>query len=227
MTRNATARVAGATFLLYIAIGITQMVMGGAITSGADTAAKLVSVAAHATRLRIDVLLDFLVSLVALALAVALYGITREEDQELATFALVCRIGEGLLGAFSIPASLSLLWLATGSAGTGDAAGSYAVAAWLMKVRSFIPLVAAILFAVGSTIFSSLLLRGRMIPVALAWLGVASSVLLLVLLPAQLIGMLQGSVTQWIWLPMAVFEISLALWFLLKGVRPPARLSPA
>src|SRR5258706_6157545 len=40
-----------------------------------------------------------------------------------------------------------------------------------------------IYFAVGSTIFSWLLLRGRMIPVALASLGVVASALLVVLLP--------------------------------------------
>src|SRR6266852_5402521 len=50
----------------------------------------------------------------------------------------------------------------------------------------------AIFFAVGSTLFSWLLLRGRMIPVALAWLGVLASALLVVILPAQLAGFLKG-----------------------------------
>src|SRR5712691_3715900 len=40
-------------------------------------------------------------------------------------------------------------------------------------------------FAVGSTLFCWLLLRGRMIPAALAWLGVLASVLLVVILPLQ------------------------------------------
>jgi hypothetical protein len=41
----------------------------------------------------------------------------------------------------------------------------------------------AMYFAVGSTLFAWFLLRGRMIPVALAWLGVLSSALLVVILP--------------------------------------------
>jgi len=41
-----------------------------------------------------------------------------------------------------------------------------------------------IYFAVGSTLFSWLLLRGRMIPVTLASLGVVASVMLVVLLAA-------------------------------------------
>jgi len=86
----------------------------------------------------------------------------------------------------------------------------------------------AIFFAVGSTLFSWLLLRGRMIPVALAWLGVLASALLVVILPLQRAGLLGGltswssSVTWLIWLPALVYEVALALWLLIKGVAAPA-----
>lgn len=85
----------------------------------------------------------------------------------------------------------------------------------------------AIFFAVGSTLFCWLLLRGRMIPAALAWLGVIASVLLVVILPLQLAGLFGGqttwsaSVTWLIWLPMLAFEVALALWLLIKGVALP------
>jgi hypothetical protein len=86
----------------------------------------------------------------------------------------------------------------------------------------------AIFFAVGSTLFSWLLLRGRMIPVALAWLGVFASVLLVVILLVQRAGLFgsavnwSSSVTWLMWLPMLVFEVALALWLLIKGVATPA-----
>jgi hypothetical protein len=82
----------------------------------------------------------------------------------------------------------------------------------------------AIYFAVGSLLFSWLLLRGRMIPVALAWLGVLASVLLVVILPLQLAGLFGGSmswsasITWLMWLPMLLFEVALALWLMIKGV---------
>jgi hypothetical protein len=57
-----------------------------------------------------------------------------------------------------------------------------------------------------------------MIPVALAWLGVIASVLLVVGLPLQLSGVLSGLVTQLMWIPMAAFEIPLGVWLLIKGV---------
>jgi hypothetical protein len=71
---------------------------------------------------------------------------------------------------------------------------------------------------VGSTLFAWLFLRGRMIPIALAWLGVLASVLLVVSLPLQLADVLHGPVTQLMWLPMAAFEVPLGFWLLLKGV---------
>ncbi len=81
----------------------------------------------------------------------------------------------------------------------------------------------ATFFAVGSTLFSWLLLRGQMIPSPLAWLGVVASVLLVVGPPLQLAGFLAGPVTRLIWLPMLVFEVPLGLWLLLKGVALPAK----
>ena len=85
-----------------------------------------------------------------------------------------------------------------------------------------------IYFAVGSTIFSWLLLRGRMIPVALASLGVIASALLVVLLPLQIAGFFGGPrnwsspVTWAVWLPLLVFELTFAVWLILKGVAAPA-----
>lgn len=82
-------------------------------------------------------------------------------------------------------------------------------------------------FAVASTAFAWLLLRGRMIPAALAWLGLVASVLLVALIPVQQLGFLGGpmnwsSTATWIaWLPMLVYEIGLGFWLLVKGAKPP------
>jgi hypothetical protein len=76
---------------------------------------------------------------------------------------------------------------------------------------------------VGSTLFSWLLLRGRMIPVAMARLGVFASVLLVVVLPLQLGDLFVGVVGWLQWMPMLVFELWLAFWLLIKGVATPAR----
>ncbi len=107
-----------------------------------------------------------------------------------------------------------------------------ALLAMMCRVIEAIPLGvnrSAFFFAVGSAIFCWLLLRGRMIPVALAWLGVVASAFLVVVLPLQIAGLLAGratwysGITWFMWMPMLVFELTVAGWFLVKGVAAPAR----
>jgi Domain of unknown function (DUF4386) len=156
------ARVAGFTFLYYIAAGITSLALGDQ--------SPLTDVLSLST------------SFAALVLGVALYAITREQGPALALLAMMCRVIKAMHGD------------------------------------------SAIFFAVGSLLFCWLLLRGRMIPIALAWLGVLASALLVVILPLQLAGLFGGT-TNWsesvdwlIWLPMLVFEVVLSLRLLIKGV---------
>jgi hypothetical protein len=223
MTRRASARVAGAMFLAYIVIGVAELVIGRGATSGDTPAARLASIAQHGARLRVEVVLGIVICFVALTLAVSLYGVTRDEDHELAVLGLACRAGEAVLGLLSTVATIGLLSLAGGGRIAPTSPGVDAVAAFLLEVRRTNPTITATLFAIGSTIFSWLLLRGRMIPVGVAWLGVIASILLVVVLPLQLAGVFRGPLTRVVWIPMAAFEITLAFWLLIKGVAEPAR----
>jgi hypothetical protein len=222
MTRTTNARIAGLTFLLYIAVALPSMVLLVRATSGQGMAAKLAGIAQHTADVRAAAVLSLLGCFSALVLAVTLYAITREVDADLALLALTCRVAEGVISGISIPETLGLLWLATAMGENApDPAAAHVLGAYLL--RSDVA-VTATFFAVGSTLFSYLFVRGRMIPVALAWLGLLASVLLVVLLPLQVAGVLRGSITQFMYLPMLAFEVSLGLWLLIKGVNAePAR----
>ena len=222
MTRRTNARLAGFMFLFYIATGIAGMVLFAPATSGEGAAAKLASVAQHATLTRVDAVYSLLMMMNPFVLGVALYGLTRDYDRELALLALTCRITEGVMAAMSALAKRALLSVATAAAGaTGaDAAAANALGSVLLNVQGLITLLAATVFAIGSTLFSYLFLRARTIPVSLAWLGVLASVLLVVGLPLQIAGFIEGSVTLFMWIPMALFEVTFALWLLIKGVAP-------
>lgn len=218
MTRRTSARIAGVTFFVYIAVAFPEMILLGKATRGDGIAAKLSTVAHHTTELRVAVLFTLLGSFSALVLAATLYGVTRDEDHELAMFGLTCRVGEGVLGALPL-ASVGLLWLATRDGPNApDAAGAEALGALLLKLGSWKTASGATLFAAGSTVFSYLLLRGKMIPAALAWLGVTGSALLVIGLPLQVAGIVGGTFTQLMWIPVAVFELTLAPWLIIKGV---------
>ena len=122
----------------------------------------------------------------ALTLGVTLYAITRDQDAELAMLGMLCRVVEGDTGAMSL----------RGNAGT--------------------MLGGATFFADGSLVFSWLLLRGRIIPVALAWIGVVASALLVVVLPLRLAEVMPTAIANAAWLPMLAFEVPLGIYWLVK-----------
>lgn len=223
MTRKTNSRIAGIAFLFYIAAGILSMVVSRRASGGTGIAARLASISEHVTGMRVAYLLAFATAFAALALGVTLYALTRDEDPDLAMLAMVCRVAEGVVGV-SLPSTLILIWLATTTgSGAPDPAAAQAIGAFLLSLEASTSLIAATLFAVGSALFCWLLLRGRMIPVSLARLGVAASVILVLALPFQLAGFFGGLFVQLMWIPMAVFEVVAAGWLIIRGAALPAR----
>jgi hypothetical protein len=170
---------------------------------------------------RLTILLTLVMNLSAIVLGVTLYALTRDQDRDVALLGLTCRLAEGIAG-MDVTGTLGLLWLATASDAPAVAgSGASALGAYFLKMGQIMG-ASATFFALGSTFFSWLLLRGRMIPVPLAWLGVLASVLLVVCCPLVLAGLLRGPVTTYMWLPMLLFEVMLALWLIIKGVSVPS-----
>jgi hypothetical protein len=221
MTLRTNSKVAGFAFLAYIAVALTGMILESRASAGEAPAEKLASIAQHAGMMRTGIVLEMLGCFCALVLAVTLYAITRDQDRDLALLAATFRVAEGVFGAVSLQVTTATLWLAT-TANRPDPATLGALGAYLFKLpwSSDIP---ATFFAVGSTIFASLLLRGRIVPVWLAWLGVAASILVLVLLPLKLVGLVGSPITDAMWLPMLVFEVTFALYLIVKGAKVPLR----
>ena len=218
MTRTANARIAGFTFLFYIAAGMTSLMLFRRATEGDAMADRLASIAGHAGDVGVLVLLGFAQCFSALVLGVTLWAITRDQDADLAMLGLACRVGEGIIAGLSIPTTLAVFSLAS-SAGNdaSTSAAAQTLAGYLLRQDVALP---ATFFAVGSAAFSWLLLRGRLIPIPLAWLGVVASALLVVCLPLQLAGFFSGPFAMLMWLPMLAFEVPLGLWLLARGVAP-------
>jgi hypothetical protein len=228
MTRRTNARVAGFAFLIYIAVALTGMILENRAAAGEGTAAKLASIARHASEMRVSVVLSMLGCFCALVLAVTLYSITRDQDPDLAMLVLVFRAAEGVIGAVPLTKPLGQLWLAT-AAGTDapDPATANALGAALLNLEGSESILAASFFAVGSLVFAWLLLRGRIVPAALAWVGVLGSVLVVAGLPLQLVGILHRPITDVMWLALLVFEVPLGFWLIIKGAAMPQRRQSA
>jgi len=98
VTRKTNSRVAGFTFLAYIALGIPALILSGRQPGGRRRRTTH-ELAQHVGDMRLANLLDLLSCFAALTLAVTLYAITRDEDPDISMLGLTCRVGEGLVGA--------------------------------------------------------------------------------------------------------------------------------
>lgn len=194
MTAKTNSRVAGFFFLFYIVNGIAVTIVGGRAHIG--------GVAQHLGLFRVAILLTLLTAVDALALAVAIYGLTRRYDADLAMLALVFRVAEGIVGAMAAVNQTRVLAMPDQPQPGGNST-----------------VIGAFLFAIGSAIYCYIFIRARNIPQWLAWLGFVASLLLCAGLPLQLLAVLQGAAGQVIWIPMAVFEIVFGVWLLVKGVQ--------
>jgi len=221
LTNQTNARLAGVTFLAYIATGIADMALFGQVAIGPTMAAKFSSLAQHVTTVRVCALLELLTFFEAATLAVTLYALTRDEDTDVAMLAFACRLAEGVIGAVGALGTLRLASVAEASSQAGaDGVALTAIGASLLAQGGSSGLIGAMCFAVGSTLFAWLFLRARSIPVALAWLGVAASALLVLALPLRLTKLLPPRLEWPIWMPMLAFEVTLAVWLIVKGTRP-------
>lgn len=217
--RQRYARVAGFAFLFYIAAGLTETAIFSGAVGGGSASAKLTNVLLHETHLRLTVVLTLATVLSALALAVSLYVVTRGYDYGLALIGLTARTAEGVIGAvYALPA-LGLISAARALEGQPPGPEAGVLVSLLLDARQNTMMLSAICFAAGSTAFSWLLLRGRAVPVVLAGIGVLASALLLLALPVQLAVDSRGILSMLVWLPMLLFEVVLAVWLIVRGVR--------
>jgi hypothetical protein len=217
MTLRSNARLAGLTLLIYFVTGLGSHALFNQTSAGVGTAASLANIAQHATLVRGTALLLLLEFLCDLVLAATLFALTRDQDRDLAFVAMGCRLTEGVIAAMATYNRLDLLAVAIVSrTATGaDAAAAQALGASFLNGSAG---PAALCLSVGNLIFASLFLRARSIPVWLASFGVVASILGLVELSLEMLGFLHGPATVVTWIPMALFELILGLWLLIKGV---------
>lgn len=226
MKIKTNARIAGFMFLFYIATGLTWLAVFDAGTGTGEIGTRLATIADHIPLMRLHVYLTLLMFVNAVVLGVTLYTLTRDVDGDLALMALSCRVGEGVINAIAAVVPVGLIWVATGvsTAESLDSGVANSIGAVLFRSKVWFYYIAATCFAVGSALFCYLFVRARSIPVSLAWLGLMGSVLLVIALPADLTGYLTGVARDLVWMPIAVFEVVVGLWLLIKGVSDPWQL---
>jgi hypothetical protein len=82
-------------------------------------------------------------------------------------------------------------------------------------------LIGLVFFGLGSTVFSNLWLKSRYIPRALAAWGILSSSVVTISSLAVMVVPDWAAVLVPAVVPMGIFELTLGLWLLVKGIHAP------
>jgi Domain of unknown function (DUF4386) len=229
-SQRIAAKVAGLAYLItfatviYVNFGVHDRLI---VDSNAETVRNIL---AHETLFRIGIVGDLIYCAGVVVLVTALYIILKPVSPGLA---LLAALGRLIFVLMWLAVTLNLFDILRLLAGT-----DYAQALGPQQLQAFVSLhlstrfdyyyVGLLFGASASTICGYLWLKSRYIPQLLAGFGLISSAwcvactLVFYVYPKY-----QDIVSLW-WfdIPMAIFDIALSFWLLLKGLRAPAA-SPA
>jgi Domain of unknown function (DUF4386) len=217
------ARAGGILYLMMIVLGFTEEVfIRGRILVAGDAAATFANLRKMELLWRTGIAMELLLVILAIALAVVLYVLTRPVHKELALMALLFNgIAIAVESAYSLQLLEALFPLGRNAYLTAFTPGQLqAMTALAMKAHVFGFGIALLLFGPFFFITGYLIWRSGYLPkpvgvlYQLAGLGYMFNGFVLVLAPR-----LAGQAFLIMAVPVVIGEMSFALWLLIKGVR--------
>jgi hypothetical protein len=226
VSQRRAARVAALAYLISVAFVVSANfgIRGPLIVAG-DTATTVRRIAAAVPLFRLSITFDLLYCVGVAVLLSALYVVLAPVNRHLALLATVLKL------LYAVTAVLMALGLLTIVRLASDAA--YAQALGAEPLQALVRLqtsgawaqyyVGLVFWALASTVLGWLWLKSRYIPRGLALFGLISSAWCAVCAFAYSIspGFSQVVNLWWFDTPMALFDITLSVWLLTKGLRLP------
>ncbi len=216
-----TAVIAGVLFILATLAG---PLLATPLTPDLTGADYLAGVSAQMNQAAGGVLLWIIAFFASAGIAIAMYPVLKERNVGLALGSVVFRALEAAFYLIGLVCLLSLLTLGQQftTAGAADRAALQAIGNSLVNVRDHAGLVAVFAFCVGAFMYYYLLFQSRLIP---RWLSGFGIVAIILMLTACVLALFSGNrITSYIPLaaPIAVQEIVLGVWLIVKGFNPAA-----
>jgi hypothetical protein len=222
------AIVAGVLYIVGTVAGFLSLSLSQPLRAAAD---PLAGAAANAVQLTWAALCVMLMGLSLAMLSVVVYPVLRRHSPVLALGYVVFRGALETMGAL-LTAYAWLLFVALGRsyAQAGAAAGdAYRVAGGVLLQAGDMGAVLGIVFCLGALMFYTVLYRSRLVPRWLTVWGLAAVVPYLAAEFLVVFALLDpmSSTAMLLFLPMAVQEMVLAVWLIVKGFNPAALTAPA
>jgi hypothetical protein len=215
---DSTRRISIATGSLFIVATVAAVAAEALLPSltGPD---YLTGVAGHANRMAASALVYLVAAGTSVGIAVALYPLLKKTHAALALGAVVFRTIEA---AFYTAAVVSLLSITTlgrqlSTAPAANRPPIQAMADQALSVRDHSTLAAVFAFSVGSFMYSVVFYRSRLVPRWLSAWGLAGALLMGTACLVSLFTDHPVTEEYLLFLPVAVWEMVIAVWLLVKG----------
>lgn len=222
--QQTAARAAGLLYVLTNLTAIFAFWTRGQVRVRGDAVQTAANLAASERLFRIGTVTELITVAGVLMLVVALYVVVRPVNRDVALLAAVWRLAENcVLAVATLNASLALALLSGADyLRPVETRELQALAYTFLRVHGTGFSIGFVFLGLGSTVFSYLLLESGYIPKALAVLGIVASLVLAVVTLASLVFPGLSAVLGLAYMaPMGIFEFTLGLWLLIKGLRTP------
>lgn len=215
-TYRKTALTAGLLFIVATVTDVLGTQLWQPIVSAPDHLSK---VSANASQVTVGALLEFIAALACAGIAVSLFPVLRKWSPGLAVGSVVFRTLEAMTYIVGVLSLLALLALSRQFAGAAaaDSAALRAGADLLVAVRQQVADPGLLAFGVGALMYYVVFYQSRLIPRWLSGWGIAAIILMMG--AGLLAWFTHNSPTDYfiVMMPIAVQEMVLALWLIVKG----------
>ena len=213
-----TAIIVGVLFIVGTVSGVLSVLVLGSLLEGPD---YLAQVAAGETQVIIGTLLILVMGLALAMVPVMLFPIFKKHNEALALGSVVFR--GALEAAIYIAQAITLLLILaigqeTVKAGATDASYLQPFGTFLLQADHWLANMVSIVFSLGALMIYYIFYQSKLIPRWLSGWGLIGAVLYLAVPLASMFGFELGILM----LPLALQEMVLAVWLIVKGFNPSA-----
>jgi hypothetical protein len=220
---NSARRIAVITGVIFIIATVAALLAAAVdpILTGTD---YLTKVSANASQVAADAFFYLIAAFTSVGISISLYPVMKGSNAGLALGSVVFRTIEAVFYMVAVVSLLSLLTLSQQftAAGAPDRSSLQAVGGLLLSLREHATLLGVFAFSLGAFMYYSLFFQSRLIP---RWLSGFGIVAIILMMAACVLSLFSGNpITGYtlLVLPIALQEMVLAVWLIVKGFDPSA-----
>ena len=221
---NSIRKTSVITGVIFIIATLMGPILATPLTPDLTGTDYLTRVSEHPNQVAAGVLLSIIAYFACAGIAVVMYPVLKKWNAGLALGSVIFRAIETAFYMVTVVGLMSLVTLGQQftTAAVADRTSLQAIGDLLVSVRNNAGLLAVFAFCLGAFMYYYLFFQSRLIPRWLSGIGIVAIILMMV---ACVLALFSGNrITSYIPLaaPIAVQEMVLAVWLIVKGFNPSA-----